>query len=348
MDASQLGLAGCYPFGYDVAADALSFIRLGETGYARASFLDQRIGPAASAAEWVDWPSVLAAIDPAAPRDCRFVFHIGHVGSTLLSRLIGEHPDILSLREPLPLRTLATVEPDLARPESFIDRAGYELRRDALLALWSRGFRPGQRAVVKATSFASEIAPELLARVDDPCALLMHVAPEAYIAGILAGPASRQEIRAMAPLRLRRLHRRLGADAWRLIELDEGARIAMSWACEMTALLAAETVPAARLAWLDFEQFLARPADNLSRAFALFGAALPEAQVDALATGPLMTRYSKAPEQAYSATLRAGLLQQARREHRAELASGLAWLDAAARAHPLVARAIGRGSAGMA
>ena len=32
--------------------------------------------------------------------DARWIFHIGHVGSTLVSRLLGELDEVLAIREP--------------------------------------------------------------------------------------------------------------------------------------------------------------------------------------------------------------------------------------------------------
>ena len=46
-----------------------------------------------------------------------FIFHSGHVGSTLLSRLLEEVPSQLGLREPLPLRSLAELH-DRSRRDS--------------------------------------------------------------------------------------------------------------------------------------------------------------------------------------------------------------------------------------
>jgi len=73
-----------------------------------------------------------------------------------------------------------------------------------------------------------------------------------------------------------------------------------------------------------------RPAEVLARAAAHLGGALTPAEVDRLVTGPLMTRYAKGPEHAYSAGLRAQMLAQARAEHGAAIAAGMAWLERAA------------------
>ena len=57
---------------------------------------------------------------------------------------------------------------------------------------------------------------------------------------------------------------------------------------------------------------------------------------------PLFGRYSKGPEHAYDANLRRQVLDEARAEHRPELARGLRWLDRAAAQSPVVADALAR------
>ena len=45
--------------------------------------------------------------------DARWIFHIGHVGSTLISRLLGELEGVLSVREPRSLRDLTFFPADV-------------------------------------------------------------------------------------------------------------------------------------------------------------------------------------------------------------------------------------------
>ena len=53
-----------------------------------------------------------------------------------------------------------------------------------------------------------------------------------------------------------------------------------------------------------------------------------------------MRRYAKAPEHGYDAALRRTVLDQARREHAAEIRKGLAWLERAGAAHAVIASSI--------
>ena len=267
---------------------------------------------------------------------CHFIFHIGHVGSTLLSRLLGADGRLFALREPAILRTLARLKTDPAfKARTFSDQE-FEERQTVFLKLWSRTFEPAQTALIKATSFASELAPRLLAHPSAPKALLLFVSPESYIATILAGANAREEAKTLTEGRLNRLHRRVGGDVWRLGALSEGEALAASWAAEMSALVEARRAAGARAMLLDFDRFLANPQEQLSAAFRHLDCKTTPKKVAAILEGPLMQRYSKAPEHAYSPELRRELLDEARKTHAAEIAKGLAWLEQAARDAPIV------------
>ena len=325
-----------YPLAFDEGQDSVGFVRLSRPRYEQASFLDQRVTAAGDQGGWAPFGIVRAAAAPLAG-ESDVIFHIGHVGSTLVARLLGLSPRIFSLREPGALRTFAELAFELTTPESVLSPAAFDERLDVFLRLWARAYEPRQRTLIKATSFAGEIAPMLLTRMSSARAILMTVEPEAYMATILGGPNSRIELRAQAPSRLRRLHRRTGPPLWRLAEMSEGELCAMSWAAEMAGLAeAAETFPD-RILWLDFERFLASPREGLSAALIrLHGEAAP-ADIDTMLASPLFGRYSKGPEHAYDANLRHQVLDQARRDHAAEIGKGRAWLAAAAQTSPLVA-----------
>jgi hypothetical protein len=318
--ADELGASPeWFPHELDLSSERVSFLRLQRADYERASFLDARILTPASIRRSLPWATVEAAISTAQLTErCGFIFHIGHVGSTLLSRLIGAHPAAFSLREPMALRALA----QFVRPP--------ELQLSGCLKLLSRTFDPGQLAIVKATSFVSELAAGLMSRASAPRAVMISVAPESYFATILGGPNSRQEARAMAPSRLARLHRRIGREAWQLASLSEGETLALSWACEMTALAQASGAASGRILEVDFDQFLASPTKVFTAALEHFDLDASSDTVARILAGPDMQRYSKAPEHAYDAQLRSDVLNHARALHKAEIGRGLAWLDRAA------------------
>jgi hypothetical protein len=334
-----------FPHLLDPLTDRVLLVEKAEGDYRDSAFLDERSLKPEGARHGVEFWHLATAFPPAARRDVQYIFHIGHVGSTLISRLLGELPAILSLREPLVLRVFAEMLGQRGQAEALWDPGSIPGRLDILAALLSRTFRAEQRSLVKATSFVSEIAADLVPAGSR--ALLLHARPERYIETILAGPNSRQELAMTARDRLKRLHRAAGESRWRLWEMGEGERAAMVWAAEMASLAsAARALPAASVMWLDFDAFLAAPTQSLAALAAFFGVPLDQAGAEHLAADPLMRRYSKATEYEYDRELREQVLAAARRDHAPSIAAARRWLEAAALASPAVAEAVERSGGG--
>jgi hypothetical protein len=329
-----------YPLDLDPVGDGVTVLKLARVDYERASFLDARLErPPAMSPSFAE----LTAAAEGLPVACDFIFHVGHVGSTLMSRLLGFHPRVFSLREPQALRTFARVAA-AGGPWSPAEAAE---RLQTFLALYSRVWTPAQRSLIKATSVASELAASLLELAPGSRALAMTVAPAIYIATILGGPNSRVELRMAASGRLARLARRLDAPLAPAEGLSEGELAAMSWACEMTALAGAAAAFPDRVSWVDFDCFLADPAGGLAAALAaLHGAAEPEAVARLMGSG-FLERYSKAPTYAYGPQVRREVLAQAEAEAGDEIRRGLDWLGRQAQ-HPAVATALATAEAARA
>ena len=328
-----------FPHSCDLRNETVTLIRLTRADYEKASFLDRRVLGPHTLARTLPWAQ-LAASSARLEERCHFIFHIGHVGSTLVSRLLGAHTSIFALREPAILRTMAQMQLEPELEPRIWSQAETGDRLALLLKLWSRTFEPEQTAAIKTTSFVSELAPDLLDRPSAPKAILLYVAPEVYLATILGGANARQEAKLLSAGRLKRLHRRLGRDAWRLAALSEGESLAMGWACEMSALVQAKAIAGERALPLDFETFLTDPQKSLLAAFRHCGSVATPKAVQAILEGPLMQRYSKGPEHPYSPQLRNEVLNQARRIHGPDIAKGVAWLERAALEYPLIRGAL--------
>jgi hypothetical protein len=276
-------------------------------------------------AQVLPWPAVEAAMDGEFRQDSRWIFHIGHVGSTLVSRLLGELDNVLAVREPRLLRDLALSPPEIR-----------ERYMPPVPKLMSRTFAEDEIACIKATSFVSEIAAELVPAGER--ALLMFATPRNYIASILAGENSVKEMRMLAASRAQRLGRRVST----LGPAHNDAQLAaVAWACEMTSLkTAADAI--AQTCWADFDFMLSHMTEELTRIAAFFGFAAETAQLEALAQNPLMGRYSKDVSYEYSPGLRRELIDEAAGHFAPEIDGALAMLRGAAEKSPLLARTLER------
>jgi hypothetical protein len=324
-----------FPHAWDVQSDAITLARLTKADFEAASFLDGRVLGPRTLTRTLPYGHLAAAVSAAGLAErCHYIFHMGHVGSTLLSRLLGAEGQLFALREPTVLISLARLRSD--RPGRRWSDDEFEDRLAVFLKLLSRTFEPTQTSLIKATSFVSEIAPELLARPSLPKALLLFVKPESYIATILAGANAREEAKTLVEARLKRLHRRVGQEIWKSSSFSEGEALAAAWATEMSALIEAQRVAGDRALPLDFDRFLKASQEHLARAFRHFDCDVLPDKVAKILAGPYMQRYSKAPEHAYSPELRREVLDEARKANAAEIGKGLKWLERAADEVPVI------------
>lgn len=304
-------------------------VRFDESHYRDAPFLDDRCLRDDIAATMVHWSDAVAAIPAGARRDAHFLFHLGHVGSTLISRLLAECGDILPLREPLPLLGA-----------TWLPAAERAARIEALTALYSRTFRAGQRAMIKATSSVSEIATDLLNHTTGKAAIII-MRPEPFIAARLA--ANTAELTNRADERWERLAGRAPQLAQTAPPSIPARLAAMSWATEASAMeQAALRIEPDRLRFVDFDDFLRESADSLADLTAHFDLTAPRSQIDAIIAGPLMNRSSKRLDRAFSTRERRARIAAAAAHHRDDIAEALRWLETMAMSAPTVAAALDR------
>ena len=311
----------------DPTAGVVRLVTMDRDSYRAASFLDDRLMHQPVNAQIVPWPDVENAVAPDMRIDARWIFHIGHVGSTLASRLLGEMDDVLAIREPRLLRDLAMSPAEV--------RSRYIAPVPKLM---SRTFADNEVACVKATSFASEIAAQLVP--PGQRAFFMYATPRNYVASILAGENSVKELHALAATRQQRLAQRGIALP---NERHDADRAATAWACEMTALeVAADAMEDRQIAWADFDAMLGAMDSELGRMADHFGFKADENQLRALASGPLMQRYSKDPTYEYTPKLREDIIAQELGLQGRDIDDALAMLRVASEKSPLLARALGR------
>lgn len=326
------------PQALDLIGDRVLVIRLDANAYRAASFLDDRIlGPNTRGA-WLPGAVVAeAARRVADPRPLHFIFHTGHVGSTLVSRLLDETGMLLSLREPLPLRTLADAHDALSAPESLLSASQFDGLLDTMQRLWSRGYDWTRGVIVKATSSAGRVAGPLLQARPDARAIYLNLRAEPYLATLLGGANSAADLRGHGPGRMRRLQRHLQVPPAPLHGLSIGELAALGWLVEtMSQQEAARRFPDRVLA-LDFDGLLADLPAGMERVLTHFGLPRDARYFAGLARSPVLQRYSKAPEVPFPPGERSARLEDSRRRNHDEIRKGMAWLEQLAQTDRAVA-----------
>lgn len=330
----------------DLTRGAALLVQFDEAAYRAASFLDDRILTPGRSGGWVGLPRLLDAAGALGnTKPLHFIFHTGHVGSTLLSRLLDESGCVLSLREPLPLRTLADARDVLGLPESLLSSRDFQTMELALLQLWSRGYRSTHSVVLKATSSASRVATSLLQRQPAARAVYLNLAAEPYLATLLAGKNSAADLRGHGPVRIRQLQVRLQTPLAPLHALSLGELAAMSWLAETWNQHDTVSGCGVRVMALDFDELLGDVAGSLGRVAAHFQLPSEAGWLADIARSPVLTRYSKSPDFEYSPQLRREVLRESRQNNAVQMGAGLRWLEALAGSHQTVAALLDAGRA---
>jgi hypothetical protein len=331
-----------YPQKFDVARGAVLQVAMTAAGYAAASFLDDRILTPTTRGAWLPFDRVAAeARHVRERRPLHYILHTGHVGSTLVSRLLDATGFVLGLREPLPLRTLAEACDARDAPDALLGPAQLASAVETFVSLWSRGYPTTRGVVVKATSATARVAPVLLQSRPDSRAIYLNLRAEPYLATLLAGPNSHVDLRGHGPERMRRLSSRTAAPLAPLHALTHGELAALSWAAESVTQAEVCRAFGSRVLPLDFDALLEDVPGHVRAVLDQFGLEAEAAWLSKVAAHPLLSRYSKAPDHEYSPRLRAEVLAGARRDHRVELERGLAWLERLATADPSIGGSIG-------
>ncbi len=303
--------------------------------YRASVFLDGRIAlPEDSPSAQINFMDLCGQFPAVAGAETRYLFHISHVGSTLLSRLLGCKREVLSLREPLLLRWLSLFKNDLGKPECRIDVPTYQAFLEASLGLISRPLGVVDQVIVKPTSFTNNIAHDILTVQPKARAIGIYSRLDAFVATILKGGGGWNDILELSPIRLKRLHTVLGGEPWQLSRLSAGEIVAMSWLSEMATLQRVAAAVGDRFMWLDFDAYLAAPDLN----FALMCQSLrlnwtDENRVAAEISG-LRGQYSKDSSVRFGQEARQAQIAAILERQPSEVARARAWVDAAMKAYP--------------
>lgn len=324
------------PYRLDLIARRVLWLRLDASQRRTASFLDERAIPPQAQGGWASLQSLLDE-PPVAHTSAHAIFHIGHCGSTLLSRLLESWPQVQALREPLPLRTLAELWPWRDRAWSRLSAAEAEDLLRALWRRWSKPLAPATRVVVKATSTCNALIEPLLVAQPGTRVVLLDLPLKAYLLTLLKSDQSLADAASAAGERLLTLHAAGFATDTELHQLSLPEQAAMGWLAEQVRFdRLARGDNRTQVLRLDFEALLGSPAaalDEVARHLELDPAGVPAATA-----ASTWQRYSKAPDHGYDRSDRAHDLALSARRFEAALRVGMQWVESRLTTEPALQR----------
>ncbi len=333
MTASPLDQPEFLPYKLDLVGQRVLWLRLDAAQRREASFLDDRALPPNAEGGWLPLDALLshraASLSSREAPTAHAIFHIGHCGSTLLSRLLDTWPQVQPVREPLPLRTLAEAWPTLDEPVSRLSPTQADDTLRALWTRWSQALPPHSRSVVKATSSCNGLIAPLLAQQRGLRAVLLDMPLRPYLAALLKSPASVFDAASAAAERLRYLQHHGIARHLSLHQIPLHRQCAMGWLAEQMRFDAiAKGRDGDRVIRLDFDALLSFPDRELQHVAAHFG--LDVAHVAAAVASPAWGRYSKAQSHGYGRDDREHDLALSMQTFAVEIDDAEAWIAALA------------------
>lgn len=268
-----------------------------------------------------------------------FLFHIGHCGSTLLSRMLGELPGLFSLREPRPLMGLAQYRRSMGHPGYRLDESEWREYLHAVMELLSRTWRDSDVALVKPNSHSNnQIADELEWAAGR--ALLLQVGLEIWLATVLKTD-KRDELRHFAELRAADLKHRIPETALPPPnEITDAQRAAVTWLVQLLEFQDALDQHGDRCLRVDFDEFLENPGDGLARIAQHFSIDTNDQTItNALS---LMTReHAKHSDRSYDPGQRRVELDENRSQFTTEIAAAREFATTLCDQHPVLSKALG-------
>jgi hypothetical protein len=281
--------------------DKVIIVPMDRAAYHRSIFLDARISAAPGQA--VAMPVEALAQGIRAPQPTSWIFHMAHVGSTLLARALDDPGASLVLREPVALRQLS-IQPD--------DR-----RLGIVAAMLGKRYRGDAPTLVKANVPVNFLLPKLAALEPDVHAILLYLPLRDYLLAILRSDSHRDWLRKVTSL----LSPHLGD----LSALSDAERAAALWLAQVNAFAGAlGALPNARA--LNAERFFAEPEAALNASAAHLGVPIAAAAVAATVAGPLFSTNAKNPALSFDNRQRVARRKDLERTMAAELDSAEEWI----------------------
>lgn len=269
--------------------------------------------------------SIAAEAQLAQRAPLHFIFHTSFCCSTLLARALDVPGVSAALKEP-------DILINLANRMIRCDDAANRQRLELVLRLLERPRAPGEAVIVKPTNFANRLVEPSMRLRPDARAVLLYSDVETFIRSLLK--------RGMwGRITARKLFNQLAGwsplvsrySVANVLEYTDVQIAALAWLAQIHHFDAmAKSLGSDRLIVLDSADLIADPPVALQQAQALFGLNLNDADIAAIAAGPVFARHSKFSERGYSAAAREADHKAVTEAHADELAMVVEWIKTAA------------------
>ena len=271
---------------YDPQHDAIHFRSLDRAGHDLVPFLtDEYLGPAE--------PLVMARTEIMATgmmqAPLHFLFHSAYCCSTLLARAMNVPGVAMGLKEPVILNDI------VGWRQRGADGRRAAMVLDHAMRLMARPFGACEAVIVKPSNVVNQLIPAMLTLRPDSRALLLHAPLDSYLASIARkGMWGRLWVRDLFQNLLREgMIEPLGITPADYLGLTDLQVAAVGWLAQQYQFQALTRQFGPRIATLNSETLVARPAACLSALSRLFSLPLDEAAIAAIVASPVFAQDAK-------------------------------------------------------
>ena len=287
--------------GLDLGQGRFQFIRMSRQEVSNKAFLDTRAIEARHKKTELPGAAVLETLRGEMTKQpllkACYLFHTSFCCSTLIARCLDTPGINLSLKEPFALLGLSGFK---RRNKNFDARSNqWNNWCDLTLRLLSRRFVEGEGILLKPSNGANNILPEILDYPGTDKVVLLYSSLDHFLAAVISnGEDLFSYVSAILKLFIRDFGD--GVDLADPSELKALQRAALAWTLQMKAFEAAAGSFPEKVTTLDGQRFLDDPANILIRLNAFYDLGFARKDLEAVASGPVMTAHSKEPGKAYS------------------------------------------------
>lgn len=314
------------PHYYDPFRDTLIFARLPRETQRALPFIDPRFVKHEIESQPVPISQLPADVTRREAGSLHYIFHTGFCCSTLLTRALDIPGVSMGLKEPGVLASFADYWSNSRRAAGALEALSITLD------LLSRPLANGETQIVKPSTTANHIIPQLLHARQDAKAVLLFSSLDTFLRaiarrGVEGRMFARQLFRQFAPVNPLEVGFS-GDDALLHSDLQIAAQAWLMQASFMEQL--ARRFGTNRVRVLNSESLLSRPTATLIQIGAFFGLGMTAENAQGIAEGPVFQEHAKELGRPFNAAAQRQQYDEAGRLHREELMMAKNWARALA------------------
>jgi len=317
-----------YPIHVDWSKRSISFVRLNESEYSSASFLDNQLAKNRLPLHFNLDDLLLECLTPAEfKRPVVYILHSAFCCSTLLSRYFDRFGDFLVVREPGVLASLMLTSPLFSSVKgAHLDDISWLEFYDLALRLMHRGYDDSRGVVVKVNDLNNILGERILCTQPEAKLIILSGKLRDFIPAVLKSDKRRKLIRARLASHAVSITELMGLSVPAIEHLEDSEAAATLWAFNQIIFYnLLRNAPAPRMLVLDSDQIADMTAETLARICEFSDVAADSVNVAQVLSDPEFGVYSKRRRQPYTSADRDQEKRLLAERFSAEIDRGMSW-----------------------